>query len=130
MVLVRKSETKLLQGIFTTYPDLTEWPTKDLYSKHPTKTDHWLYEGRADDIIVFSNGEKLNPMSLEQSIEAHSEVKSAVVIGTGRFEPGLLIDRSHRTQITIVMSDFSTPYGQQCSRQTVRQLLTGGLVRA
>ena len=92
MVLVRKPETELLQGAFATFPDISEWRTRDLYSKHPTKPYHWLYEGRADDIIVFSNGEKLNPLTPEQSIEAHPEIRSAVVIGAGRFQAGLLLD--------------------------------------
>ena len=92
MVLVRRPETEYLQAIFVTFPEAAEWGTKDLYSKHPTKPHHWLYEGRADDIIIFSNGEKLNPLSLEQSIEAHPEVQNAIVIGIGRFQAGLLLD--------------------------------------
>ncbi len=92
MVLVRKPETELLQGVFTTFPELSEWPTKDLYSKHPSRPDHWLYEGRADDIISFSNGEKLHPLTIEQSIEAHPEIRNAIVIGASRLQPGLLLD--------------------------------------
>ena len=92
MVLVRRPKTEYLQAIFVTFPESSEWGTKDLYSKHPTKPHHWLYEGRADDIIVFSNGEKLNPLSSEQSIEAHAEIQNAIVVGAGRFQAGLLLD--------------------------------------
>ena len=92
MVLAREAETEALQGIFTTFPEVSDWATKDLYSKHPSKPHHWLYEGRADDIIIFSNGEKLNPLTIEQSIEAHPEIRSAIVVGVGRFQPGLLLD--------------------------------------
>ena len=92
MVLVRSRNTEYLQAVFVTFPETSEWGTKDLYSKHPTKPHHWLYEGRADDVIVFNNGEKLNPLSLEQSIEGHPEIRSAIVIGTGRFQAGLLLD--------------------------------------
>lgn len=56
-VIVRKPELHLYQGVFGTFPHLTEWPMKDLYSKHPTKENIWLYRGRADDVIVFSTGE-------------------------------------------------------------------------
>lgn len=99
MVLVRRPETEYLQAIFVTLadPETSEWGTKDLYSKHPTKPHHWLYEGRADDIVIFSNGEKLNPLSSEQSIEAHPEIRSAVVIGNGRFQAGLLLDPIEET---------------------------------
>ena len=97
MVLMRRPETEYLQAAFVTFPETSEWGTKDLYSKHPTKSHHWLYEGRADDIIIFSNGEKLNPLSSEQSIEAHPEIQSAIVIGTGRFQAGLLLDPVEET---------------------------------
>ncbi|KAL8790158.1 MAG: hypothetical protein Q9195_006485 [Heterodermia aff. obscurata] len=92
MVMVRRPKTEYLQAVFVTFPEASEWGTKDLYSKHPTKPHHWLYEGRADDVIIFSNGEKLNPLSSEQSIEAHPEIQNAIVIGTGRFQAGLLLD--------------------------------------
>lgn len=58
-VIVRKPELRLYQSIFGTFPHLQEWPMKDLYSKHPTKDNVWLYRGRADDIIVYTTGEKL-----------------------------------------------------------------------
>lgn len=58
-VIVKKDELQLYQPIFGTFPNLQEWPMKDLYSKHPTKENTWLYRGRADDIIVYTTGEKL-----------------------------------------------------------------------
>lgn len=58
-VIVRRPELEQYQGIFATFPKLTEWPMKNLYSKHPAKENVWLYRGRADDIIVFSTGEKI-----------------------------------------------------------------------
>ena len=58
-IISHKPELQLYQGVFGTFPDLQEWPMKDLYSKHPTKEGLWLYRGRADDVIVFSTGEKL-----------------------------------------------------------------------
>ncbi|RKU46996.1 hypothetical protein DL546_007719 [Coniochaeta pulveracea] len=69
------------QAVFYTFPDLSEWSTKDLYSPHPTLPDHWLYRGRADTVIVFSNGEKLNSLTLEDVIVGHPAVKGALVVG-------------------------------------------------
>ena len=92
MVIVRKQELDLVQAVFVTFPDLQEYRTKDLWSKHPTKPDHWFYEGRGDDIIVFANGEKLNPLTMEQTIESHPDVSAALVTGTGRFQSCLLVE--------------------------------------
>lgn len=65
-VMVRSTDPGplLYQGVFGTFPHLKEWNMKDLYSKHPTKEDLWLYRGRNDDVIVFSTGEKLQPMDM------------------------------------------------------------------
>ncbi|KAI6351823.1 hypothetical protein MCOR25_009733 [Pyricularia grisea] len=80
------------QGIFYTFPDLQEYRTKDLYIKHPTLPNHWKYHGRADDVIVFSNGEKLNPVSIEEIVASHPDIRSALVVGAGRFQPALIVE--------------------------------------
>ena len=48
--------------------------------------------GRRDDIIVFKPGYMCNPVKLEQYIAQHSEVRVALMTGTGRFQPALLIE--------------------------------------
>lgn len=92
LVIVRKGEDPGLQGFFYTFPDATEFSTKDLYRKHPTLPDHWLYHGRADDVLVFSNGEKLNPVTIETIVMGHPEVLGALVVGANRFQPALIIE--------------------------------------
>ncbi|KAF0318408.1 Non-canonical non-ribosomal peptide synthetase [Colletotrichum sp. SAR11_59] len=91
-VIVRKEKEDPLQGIFYTFPDAKEYSTKDLYRKHPTLPNHWMYYGRADNIIVFSNGEKLNPVTIEEIVTGHPRVKGAVVAGAMRFQPLLIIE--------------------------------------
>jgi len=91
-VILRKEQDPGLQGFFYTFPELREYSTKDLYKRHPTRPDHWLYQGRADDIIVFSNGEKLNPVSIESIVMGHPDVKGALVVGTNEFQPALLVE--------------------------------------
>ncbi|KAH7009834.1 hypothetical protein EDB80DRAFT_838775 [Ilyonectria destructans] len=91
-VIVRDPELRLYQGIFETFPDLTEWPMKDLYSKHPTTEGLWLYRGRADEIMVFSTGEKLNPLEMETIISSSPVVSAALVTGAGRFQSSLLVE--------------------------------------
>ncbi|KAI1380798.1 nonribosomal peptide synthetase [Hypoxylon crocopeplum] len=92
LVIVRKSKTPGYQGCFYTFPDNEEYDTGDLYKSHPTLPDYWLYVGRSDNIIVFSNGEKLNPVTIEEQIEQHPLVKGAQVFGSGRFQAGLLVE--------------------------------------
>lgn len=91
-VIIRKDKDPGLQGFFYTFPDAQEYSTKDLYRRHPTLPNHWLYQGRADDVIVFSNGEKLNPVTIESTIMGHPDVKGALVVGSNKFQPALLIE--------------------------------------
>ncbi|KAI0467693.1 hypothetical protein F4859DRAFT_517855 [Xylaria cf. heliscus] len=92
LVSVRKDKHPGLQGFFYTFPELNEYDTKDLYKPHPTLPDHWRYYGRSDDIIVFSNGEKLNPVTIEGIVSDHPELNGAVVAGEGRFQPSLILE--------------------------------------
>lgn len=91
MVLCRH-ERPDLQPIFHTFPDLECYHTKDLYSPHPTVPNIWKFHGRLDDVIVFNNGEKFNPVTMEKIIEDHPLVSRAVVVGLGRFQTALLIE--------------------------------------
>ncbi|KAL8789313.1 MAG: hypothetical protein Q9213_001236 [Squamulea squamosa] len=88
----RQPHLDLFQGVFATFPDLEEYCTSDLYSKHDTKLDLWKYEGRADDVITLTNGEKVNPVTMENIIGAYPDVKSVLVIGQARFQTALLVE--------------------------------------
>ncbi|PYI10999.1 acetyl-CoA synthetase-like protein [Aspergillus sclerotiicarbonarius CBS 121057] len=87
-----------LQGCFYAFPELAEFSTKDLYRPHPTLANHWTYVGRADDIIVFSTGEKLNPTTIEGAVMGHSGVLGAQVVGTNHFHAALLIEPAQHPQ--------------------------------
>lgn len=91
-VVYRDQDPERVQPIFHVFPETNSWRTKDLYTKHPTKPGLWLYYGRADDIIVFLNGEKTNPASMEQHVSKHPEVAMAIVIGTLRLQAALLVE--------------------------------------
>ncbi|KAF4310078.1 putative nrps-like enzyme [Botryosphaeria dothidea] len=79
-------------SVFANFPEISEWRTKDLWEQHPTKPGLWRYKGRRDDVIVFSNGEKFNPVSFEKTVENHPLVRGAVVVGQSRFQPAILIE--------------------------------------
>ncbi|THV48643.1 hypothetical protein BGAL_0236g00130 [Botrytis galanthina] len=91
-VVIRNPDPEKVQPIFSVFPLLNEWGTHDLYAPHPSIPDMWLYTGRSDDIIVLLTGEKTNPVSMEQQISHHPEVRSALVVGTHRFQTALLIE--------------------------------------
>ena len=89
---LRHPSTDPYHATFYTFPDVSEYSMKDLFSKHPTRPNLWFYEGRADDVIVFSNGEKFNPSAMEATLRTHPEVNRAIVVGQARFEPAALIE--------------------------------------
>ncbi|PHH60603.1 hypothetical protein CDD81_1430 [Ophiocordyceps australis] len=93
LTIRRKSpKDPLDQAIFYTFPHLNEWSTGDLYRKHPTLPDCWIHHGRADNIIVFSTGEKLNPVTIEETVVGHPAVKGALVVGGQRLQAALIIE--------------------------------------
>lgn len=91
-VIVRHPSTDPYHSLWYTFPNREEFSSKDLFSKHPSKPDLWLYEGRSDDVIVFSNGEKFNPNGMEAMLHSHPEVSRALVVGQSRFQPAALIE--------------------------------------
>lgn len=93
-VMVRSKECEMYQPVWHVFPNLQEYHTRDLYSKHPLKPGLWKYCGRMDDIIVFVNGEKLNPITIEDQVGSHMALKSALVAGEGRFQAALLVEPS------------------------------------
>lgn len=92
MVIRRSENGRLLHGVFHVFPKLQEWRTKDLFSKHPMKDGLWRFEGRTDDIIILSNGEKVNPLEMEGVIECHNLVRKAMIAGQGMTECVLLVE--------------------------------------
>lgn len=91
-MVLHRHENPEFQPIFHTFPDLQCYHTKDLYLEHPTNPDLWKFHGRLDDVIVLSNGEKFNPVTMEKLIEGEALVARAVVVGLGRFQTALLIE--------------------------------------
>ena len=110
--MVRHPSTDLYHATWYTFPDQSEYCTSDLFSKHPTKPNLWFYEGRSDDVIVFSNGEKFNPSAMEATLRTHPDVKRVIVVGQARFEPAALIElqgsASEKNEKDVL--DSFTPY--------------------
>lgn len=92
MVFVRNPTLERFQFVFKVFPKLQEFSPKDLYKKHPTKPHHWRHIGRVDDILVFSNGEKMMPRITEDLLSAHPAIRSALVVGRGRFNAAAILE--------------------------------------
>jgi thioester reductase-like protein/acyl-CoA synthetase (AMP-forming)/AMP-acid ligase II len=90
MVQVRGKES--FQPVFCHFSTLRAYETKDLFTKHPTLPDTYSHAGRLDDIIVFLNGEKTNPVTFEDRVARHPEVRAALVVGHQRQEAALLVE--------------------------------------
>ena len=100
MVQVRGHER--YQPVFCHFGDVDAYETKDLFSKHSTLPDTYSYEGRLDDIIVFINGEKTNPVDFQGRVASHPEVRAALVIGQQREEAALLVEPADRQTLSEV----------------------------
>lgn len=95
-VLVRTPGREAHQFPFSiqAFASQQEYHTNDLMVRHPTKADLWRPSARVDDVIVFLNGEKTNPVSMEQHIIAcNPEVTGCLVAGAQRFQAALIIER-------------------------------------
>ncbi|KAJ0423276.1 hypothetical protein BJY00DRAFT_310406 [Aspergillus carlsbadensis] len=92
LVFHRSDTSPEAQPVFDMFRDLNEYETRDLFSPHPTVPNLWRHRGRRDDIVVFLNGEKTNPVSFEEKVSQHPAVRSALVVGSQRVEACLLIE--------------------------------------
>ncbi|KAL4862619.1 hypothetical protein BDV12DRAFT_40068 [Aspergillus spectabilis] len=94
LIIVKSPNATEVQPVFAMFPDLENYETRDLFSPHPSVPDLWRHRGRRDDIVVLLNGEKTNPISFEQHVSQHPDVRGALVAGNQRFEACLLIEPS------------------------------------
>ncbi|KAK7041553.1 hypothetical protein VNI00_009140 [Paramarasmius palmivorus] len=70
------------------------YATKDVCERHPTKPHLYRLVGRVDDVLIHSSGEKTVPAPMESVMLGNQYVKSLVIFGHGRAQPGLLVEPS------------------------------------
>ncbi|KAG1733502.1 putative aminoadipate reductase [Suillus lakei] len=66
--------------------DVKGYASSDVFIKHPT------VEGRMDDVLVLSSGEKTVPAPIESIVAANPYVNGTVMFGRGRNHVGILIE--------------------------------------
>ncbi|MCJ1441816.1 MAG: hypothetical protein MMC23_002308 [Stictis urceolatum] len=92
LMILADEDNKDHAPLYHNLPGVKRYETKDLYEQHPDKPGLFKYYGRRDDIVVFANGLKINPVPLEEHVEGHPLVKGALMVGKGRTQPTLLIE--------------------------------------
>jgi thioester reductase-like protein len=92
LTFVRDPAVRKHQGAFWTFPDSGQYSMKDIYKRHPSKPDLWMYNGRIDDTIVLANGEKFTPNTAESVMSQNPYVKAAMIVGSGYTQPALLLE--------------------------------------
>ena len=109
LFIVKQPGLETHQQIFTTFPNLPEFPTRDLFKPHPMIEGLWSHCGRTDDTIVFLNSEKVNPIYMEQFIfSQNTEISGVLVAGNQKFQTAILIeitqnaDTAHLAKIDFV----------------------------
>ena len=110
LVLYSDASTESMSALYHNLPGTRKWRTKDLFKPHPSKPNLWRYYGRRDDIIVLSNGEKFNPVSMKLTIQAHPLLADALVVGSGRSQAVLLVEPKAPTSdpLSLVQSIWSS----------------------
>lgn len=83
----------LKQKVLSDRPD-GSYGTKDLFQRHPTIPDLWKFAARKDDIIVMLNGEKADPIPVEDALRVEPEVATAMVFGAGQEALGVVVIKS------------------------------------
>lgn len=92
LVVLAGESNKRTTAVYHNLPGITEFHTKDLFTRHPEKPNLYKYYGRRDDIIVLANGHKLNPLPLEAALGSHPELKGAILVGNRRPYTTLLVE--------------------------------------
>ena len=91
LVHTRDPSLEEYQGVFYTFLDADTYSMRDLYIPHPTRGGWWCSAGRVDDVVIFADAKKLNPIPYEAAIEEHPAVATALICGTGRSRPAVLL---------------------------------------
>lgn len=105
MVLYTNKDLKGSSWLYHTFPDVTEWRSRDLFEQNPENPVLWRFFGRVDDIIVFSSGEKLFPVPMESALTALPEVKGVLVVGSSFPQSALLVELNDNVDPTFVNSE-------------------------
>jgi aryl carrier-like protein len=78
------------------------WPGIQSHLPSAVRKHYCFYThiGRIDDIVVFPNGEKTNPITFQNEVAKHSEVRAALLVGEQRQEAALPVEPRDETEFS------------------------------
>lgn len=91
LVITKQESKESFQGVFYTFLGVQTYEMRDLYIEHSIHKGWWRSSGRVDDVVIMADAKKLNTIPYETVIEQHPAVATALICGTGRPRPAVLI---------------------------------------
>ncbi|KAG9238968.1 hypothetical protein BJ875DRAFT_275589 [Amylocarpus encephaloides] len=89
------------QMIFHVFPDIDVYHTSDVWKKHPTKEELWMFSGRTDDFVKLRSMTKFNAKHVEGLLLKDPRVTGAIMGGDGKDWPFLLLEANCEGDIEI-----------------------------
>lgn len=129
LVLSRNAKAKEFQAAFFTLPEAQTYGMRDLYVEHPTHKGWWRSAGRVDDVVIMSDAKKLNAVPYEAVIEQHPSVTSALICGSGRPRPAVLVQPSEWLKTKDEENDFINKLWPQLERANHAGPVFGRLIK-
>ncbi|RYP25697.1 hypothetical protein DL768_011392 [Monosporascus sp. mg162] len=94
LVHTKDKDKEPFQAVFYTLLGAETYEMRDLYIQHPTRPGWWRSSGRIDDVVIMADAKKLNCVPYEAVIEQHPGIATALICGTGRSRPAVLVQPS------------------------------------
>ncbi|CCX33974.1 hypothetical protein FPQ18DRAFT_124893 [Pyronema domesticum] len=79
------------RGLVTSNREDGSYASGDLFLRHPENPNAYKYIGRKDDTMAMMNGEKANPIPLENAVRRNKLVDEAVAFGQGKATLGMMV---------------------------------------
>lgn len=80
--------------VFEVFPELDEWRPRDIFKRCEDEglENLWQFESRTDDLMILSNGAKVNPLHIELNVTDHPALKGCLMFGDGHTTCGMLLE--------------------------------------
>ena len=67
------------QPVFHLFPQNDEYHSRDLFKRHPTQSELWMYYGRVDDMLVLPNAHSVFVGDMQRAIQGHPAIAAAII---------------------------------------------------
>ncbi|KAK5740136.1 putative NRPS-like protein biosynthetic cluster [Elasticomyces elasticus] len=120
----------LAAELWPTQDSANPYRTNDLFLEQPPGSGLFVLQGRKDDLLVHSNGEKTNALALQMALDSCPSISKSAVFGTGRAATAAIIEivdnaNEEETLDTIEQICSGFPTHSRLSRSLVYILTKG-----